>query len=58
MARHETVERSTRSVRMQRPVYEGHDLGAEGVGEPLGRPAPAIPMRETLRPVPRVEEFA
>ena len=34
------------------PLREGHDLGAEGVGEPLGRPAPAIPLREALRPVP------
>lgn len=34
------------------PLREGHDLGSEGVGEPLGRPAPAIPMREALRPVP------
>jgi hypothetical protein len=30
---------------------EGHDLGAEGVGEPPGRPAASIPVREALRPV-------
>ena len=34
------------------PLREGDDLGAERVREPLGRPAPAIPMGEPRRPGP------